>query len=112
MRQEFPKRVRVAAFERCGGQCENCRGRILRRLQYDHIVPDAVGGLPTLANCAVLCEPCHTKKTATVDAPAIAKTTRILAKRAGADRPTSRPLPGTKASGWKKPFGRPAERRS
>jgi 5-methylcytosine-specific restriction protein A len=55
-RREFPPKVRLAAFQRANGHCEDCRARLAPgRFAYDHIVPDALGGEPTLDNCMVLC---------------------------------------------------------
>jgi len=54
---------------------------------------------------------CHSLKTTKLDVPGIAKTKRILAKRIKADRPKSRPLPGTKASGLRKRMDGRVERR-
>jgi len=79
VRREFPSKVRIEAFGRAGGKCESC-GVVIRPgngPHYDHRVPDAVGGEPTLDNCAVLCKACHSVKTSTEDVPAIAKTKRI-----------------------------------
>ena len=87
MRREFPPKVKVAAFERAKGRCECCRVVIRpgNGPEYDHRVPDAVGGEPTLENCEVLCRNCHGAKTATGDIPAIAKTKRIRRKHINAD---------------------------
>lgn len=97
-RREFPQKVRVEAFQRAKGQCEECTARLgPGNVHYDHIVPDWLGGEPILSNCAVLCRACHGVKTATKDVPAIARTKRVGAKHIGA-RPKSRnPLPGGKS---------------
>lgn len=92
-RREFPPKVRLAAWQRAEGCCEDCRREIVGPLapaQYDHIVPDALGGEPTLDNCMVLCRPCHGLKTAGADVPRIAKAKRIEKKRAGIAKPRSR----------------------
>jgi 5-methylcytosine-specific restriction enzyme A len=112
-RSEFPPRVRLAAWERCGGYCEGCGNRIAagNGPHYDHAIPDAIGGKPTLENCRVLCyRPCHKLKTVKVDVPEIAKTKRIIAARANAKR-KSRPMPGSKASGLRKRMDGTVERR-
>lgn len=110
-RREFPAKVKLAAWERSRGQCERCTARIYGDPQYDHIVPDAVGGANDLDNCQVLCRACHGVKTSKTDVPEIAKTKRVQKKRAGIKTPKSRPLPGTKASGWRKRMDGTAERR-
>lgn len=114
MRREFPPKIRKMAWELAKGCCAHC-GCYIRTgngPHYDHRVPDAVGGEPTIGNCQVLCRACHTLKTLIDDIPMIAKTLRILKRVAKAEAKNRRPMPGSKASGWKKPFGRPAERRT
>lgn len=100
-RREFPAKVRAAAFERADGRCESCGAKLMTSaFHYDHRIPDAMGGEPVLENCEVLCKTCHFSKTAGTDAPRIAKTRRQHRKHIGAKR-SSRPLPGSRASGWR-----------
>lgn len=96
-RREFPARIKVAAFERARGCCEDC-GTVLRpgKFEYDHDIADQLGGEPTLENCVVRCSLCHGEKTAKRDVPAIAKAKRLEAKRLNAKTPSRRPLPGGK----------------
>jgi 5-methylcytosine-specific restriction protein A len=54
---------------------------------------------------------CHADKTK-IDVREIAKTKRIHAKHIGAFRSQSRPLPGSKRSGWKHLFNGKWERRT
>jgi 5-methylcytosine-specific restriction endonuclease McrA len=105
-RNEFPAKVKVAAFERANRCCEECGVDIRpgNGPEYDHIVPDAIGGGNDLENCRVLCIPCHGKKTAKKDVPAIARTKRLAAKHIGAKPQPKRRLPGGKGSGWKRTF--------
>lgn len=74
---EFTGKIKDAAAKRADGKCEKCglpfNGR---RPEYDHILPAALGGKPELANCMVLCEPCHKAKTAKEDVPRIRKADR------------------------------------
>ncbi len=102
-RQEFPKRVKLQAWERANGKCEGC-GALLRpgSFDYDHTLPDTMGGEPTLDNCKVLCRGCHDQKTFKSDIPIIAKSNRVLARHAGIKRQSSRPLPGGRKSPWRK----------
>jgi 5-methylcytosine-specific restriction protein A len=87
-RREFPARVRVAAYQRAGGHCEDCRAPLqVGRFAYDHIIPDGLGGEPTLENCMVLCRPCHGAKTAGADVPKIAKAKRLERGQAGVKKP-------------------------
>jgi 5-methylcytosine-specific restriction endonuclease McrA len=90
-RREFSTKVKVAAFDRAADHCECCGARLqVGRIHYDHIIPDALGGDPTLENCAVLCRGCHGVKTAREDVPRIAKAKRVRAKHIGADKPKRR----------------------
>ncbi len=102
-RREFPARVKVAAFERAHGCCEMC-GAVLRpgRFAYDHRIADGLNGEPTLENCVVACDPCHGRKTALHDVPAIAKAKRLEARRLNADTPSRNPLPGGRSSNIRK----------
>ncbi len=66
----FSQAVKDAAFMRAGGRCE-CRraacghfGRcsttpIIHLWEAHHIIAEHAGGSDTLANCEVLCIPCH-----------------------------------------------------
>lgn len=110
-RREFSKKVRYLAFERANGCCEQCGIKLSAgKVDYDHILPDALGGEPTLENCAVLCRTCHGAKTAQSDVPRIAKTKRQKAFHIGANL-SKNPLPGGRNSRLKKPFNGPAEPR-
>lgn len=92
MRREFSAKVKLEAWERCGGTCEICLTRIVGRPEYDHILPDALGGEPVLANVQVLCAKCHRIKTSGEDVPRIAKAKRTQRKAIGAWPKSSRPL--------------------
>ena len=101
-RREFPKAVRLAAWERCKGHCEGCTAKLFPgRFEFDHDIPDWLGGEPTLENCVVLCDPCHRSKTATVDIPRIAKAKRVRDAHLGI-RKAKRPMPGSRQSKWKR----------
>lgn len=100
-RREFSSKIKLAAFERCKGLCEKCGMKVIGRPEYDHILPDWLGGEPTLENCECLCSKCHRLKTSTQDVPRIAKTKRTKAKSVGATRP-KQSFPGGKNSKWKK----------
>lgn len=106
---EFTAKIKIAAFERANGHCEECGCRLVSA-QYDHILPVMLGGESTMENIQVLCIKCHRLKTTQADIPRIAKTKRIAAKHRGA-KTTRNPLPGSKASGWRKRFDGTVERR-
>lgn len=82
-RREFSADVRRAAWKRCNGRCEakGCGAKLqVGKFQYDHIVPDGLGGEPTLENCQVLCAAHHEAKTIEQDRPIMQKADNIKAK--------------------------------
>lgn len=84
MRSEFSQKVKAQAFLRAQNKCEGCGGNIKHKtVNYDHDLPDDLGGDPTLENCKVLCVACHKEKTRTVDMPRIAKGRRIRKREMG-----------------------------
>ncbi len=90
MRCEFSKAVKRDAFARANGLCEGakCGARLhIGKFQYDHDIPDGLGGEPALWNCRVLCHACHDEKTRKHDVPLIAKAKRISDKYLGIKSP-------------------------
>lgn len=81
-RQEFPAKVRKAAFRRCcrDGRpyCESCGNEIRGTCIYEHVQPDGLGGEPTIENCKVHCKTCAAVKTTTEDNPRMQKADRVL----------------------------------
>lgn len=59
-REPIPRAVRQAVFERDGGRCVECGAGF--DLQYDHVIPLALGGASTVANLQVLCADCNRRK--------------------------------------------------
>lgn len=84
MRAEFPTKVKLAAWRRAAGRCEQC-GALFggKRPTYDHIKPCEFGGDGSLQNCQVLCESCDREKTYRRDIPAVAKSNRIRNRHIG-----------------------------
>lgn len=101
-RKEFSRKTRAQAFERCGGHCEGCGAKLkVGEAEYDHTLPDALGGDNSLENCTVFCSVCHKPKTKQ-DIQRIRKADRVRDKHTNAVKPSSRPLPGGKKSKWKR----------
>lgn len=105
-RKEFPASVRKAAYKRSGGICECGCGQPFsdhpkERPQYDHELPDFLGGTNDLENCKVIRVACHLVKTYGQDMTQIKKV-----RRADKDRTNTgavkRKIPGSKGTGIKK----------
>ncbi|MGU3537409.1 HNH endonuclease [Methylobacterium sp. A54F] len=100
-RREFSKAVQRAAFHRAEGHCEGQLPNGTRcpcpltpaKFAYDHIVPDALGGEPTLTNCQVLCMVCHAEKTR-ADVARISKAKRAWDRHHGILDPHRRKIRG------------------
>ncbi len=110
-RTEFPARVKAEAFRRCCDDkgvphCENCNTPLTAgNTIFEHIQADGLDGQPTLQNCRVYCKTCAQKKTVEHDNPIMQKADRVLKRAFGIRNRKGRPMPGTKASGWKQKFG-------
>lgn len=90
MRREFPRKVKAAAIARAAGKCEKCTAVLKpREGEVDHILEDALGGEPVLANAQVLCSVCHKEKTAERIVK-IRKADRQRDKASGAVRPAGK----------------------
>lgn len=109
-RMEFPVSVKKAAAARANGFCDICKLPIQGRPEFDHILPDGLGGKPEQSNCAVLCRKCHRAKTKR-DNARMSKADRIKSKNNGTRfTRTSQPMPGTRASGIRKRMNGTVER--
>jgi 5-methylcytosine-specific restriction enzyme A len=105
-RREFSKQTRLDASERCRNAdgifaCEDCTAELTDgNMHFDHVNPDALGGLNDLANCQVLCRTCHGLKTFERDIPAIAKSNRVRNRARGIRKPST-------FQGWRTFAGEP-----
>ena len=56
----IPSDLRRIVFERDGGRCVECDSNF--DLQYDHVLPVALGGATTVENLQLLCADCNRRK--------------------------------------------------
>lgn len=75
MRNEFSRETRRQALQRSGQRCEasglrygleegqRCNCALSLGVQFDHDVPDQLGGDNSLENCRAVCIQCHKIKT-------------------------------------------------
>lgn len=108
---KVPDRVKLRIFEREGGRCW-LTGRKINpgdAWDLDHKIALCNGGTHSEDNLAPALREEHRKKTAE-DVRMRAKADRVRKKHLGIHRPKY-PMPGSKASGWKKPLHGPAVRR-
>jgi hypothetical protein len=59
-RERLPQEVRVEVWQRDGGRCVECAGQA--NLEFDHIIPFAMGGSNTARNLQLLCGDCNRRK--------------------------------------------------
>jgi 5-methylcytosine-specific restriction endonuclease McrA len=66
-RPSIPADARVFVWNRDGGRCRNCGAR--NNLQFDHVIPVALGGSNTAENLELLCKACNMAKGTRLSAP-------------------------------------------
>jgi 5-methylcytosine-specific restriction endonuclease McrA len=63
-RAPIPDEVKVFVWNRDGGRCVKCGSN--QRLEFDHVIPVALGGANTARNLQLLCETCNRTKGAAI----------------------------------------------
>jgi 5-methylcytosine-specific restriction endonuclease McrA len=63
-RETIPDEVKVFVWNRDAGRCVRCGGN--QRLEFDHVIPVALGGANTARNLQLLCETCNRAKGASI----------------------------------------------
>lgn len=113
-RREFSKPTKREALRRSGMRCEavgswyglpdgkRCGRDLAYGVEFDHIDLDANSKDNSPENCAAVCPACHRFKTTKHDIPLAAKTVRQRDKANGIRNRTSSPIPGSRASKWKR----------
>lgn len=102
---KVPPRVRLRVFEKFGGRCY-LSGRIIRpgdRWEIEHVVALSNGGENRESNLAPAIADDHKQKTAQ-DRALKKKTDRTKKKFLGISK-SKNPLPGSRASKWKRKIG-------
>lgn len=102
-RRTLSSRERLRLFQLGGGVCHLCGGKIdgtREKWEIEHVTALAMGGDDNDGNMKPAHVKCHTPKTAD-DMGRLAKAKRSESRHIGAKR-SSRPLPGSRASGWKR----------
>lgn len=111
-RRNFSAKTMLAEWEAAGKCCRACWTPLHRFNdgEYDHIIPTSIKPDNSLANCKVLCRPCHSRKTKG-DRREIDKTRRILKKAAGKYKPKRKIKSRPFAQGSRKIQSRPFPKR-
>lgn len=102
---KIPEEVGIRIFMRYGGKDGKTGQRLVPGcFQFDHITADALKRtrIQSIEEGLHVCGVHHKVKTHNHDRPKIRKAKRIDESRAGIKPRFSRPMPGSKASGWKK----------
>jgi 5-methylcytosine-specific restriction endonuclease McrA len=63
-REPIPRETRLAVWQRDGGRCVECGSDF--DLQYDHVIPLAMGGATNAQNLQLLCAGCNRAKGASL----------------------------------------------
>lgn len=64
VREHIPEVVRLFVWQRDMGRCIECQSNA--KLEFDHIIPVALGGSNTERNIRLLCESCNRRKGAKI----------------------------------------------
>lgn len=112
-RAKISTRARLAVWEAHGGICCICGRKIEAGEKWiaEHVRALELGGADDQSNLAPAHESCAREKTRD-DHRRAAKAKRVKARHVGAKAPSKRPMPGSRASGWKRKMDGTWERRT
>ena len=114
VRKRRSAKERARLFLLHGGICHLCNGKIEAAVEawdISHDIPLELGGDDDDENAKLAHRKCHRAHTAKVDMPAIAKAKRVEQKHLGIKK-ASRPMPGSRGSGWRKHMDGSVSRRT
>jgi HNH endonuclease len=94
-RPSIPREVQTAVWRRDQGVCCNCGSN--ESLEFDHIIPLAMGGGNTERNLQLLCEDCNRRKGVTLGGGGVAGSRRF--GRRGLEDALRRPAAGLMFAG-------------
>lgn len=110
-RRTLSAKVRTAIHERDSGICHLCGDFVpLDEVEFDHVIPFALGGADEITNLAPVHKVCHAAKTKG-DVKQIAKAKRVHKKHHGLVTRRIAKIPGSKGTMWKKKLNGATERR-
>ncbi len=110
--QPFPDRVRTRIYLRDKGTCQICKRKLAAGDKWiaDHKIAIINGGQNRESNGQLICDWCDKHVKTPADVKEKSNTARVRAKHIGARRATSRPIPGSRASGIRKRMNGTVER--
>lgn len=110
--EAVPPRVRARVFDRAGGKCHRCGRKIVAETwTCEHLVALVNGGANAERNLGVTCNWCLPAKNAE-DVAEKSEVARVRKKHVGIAAKRFRPIPGSKASGWRHRMDGTWERRN
>jgi hypothetical protein len=111
-RHRLTRAARIRIFDTAEGKCAICALpiQVAEKWHIDHAIPLWQGGLDTEDNMRPAHDHCHIEKTMT-EATMRAKETRVRARHLGIRKRIRRPMPGSRASRWRKRMDGTVERR-
>lgn len=107
---QVPQRVRIRVFDAKGGRCHKCRRKIMAGEEWtcEHVIALKNAGENRERNLDITCCNCLPEKNAQ-DVAEKSKVYQTRAKHLGV-RKSSRPMPGSRASGIRKRMSGKVER--
>ena len=99
-RGAIPDDVKQYVWARDGGHCRSCGSGV--ELQFDHVIPIALGGSSAADNLQVLCGPCNRRKGASLTT---GQRPTNAPRQAPAAQPSAPSAPSTQGQPWWKQPG-------